>query len=659
MAQSAQPAGCDQVLYMHAMGIGFTTDHTAVGVTFEWSGGTCTEVATACCHDNSQACSACREGVAPDDLCNDHADAYPEFCIPVDQAPAAVCPEGWEQRGEIGADIGGCGLQSCDQRYDITSEAACAARCDEHDDCRGFSYAPMNGDRNHPGVTACTIYNSDMPNQIWTGTQGIATQVFCGREAGNVAAAGPVVHVLIDNSDSNTKCVTAPVAVICADDAGHYGNRINSHTAGDTFDITVGGDDRNEVCATRTDSSGGWGMHLEISCVSAPVHILIDNSDQQRKCVTHSFPVMCAGDAGHLGNRINSHQAGDTFDIETSGNEVCATRTDAEHGWGMHLMIACVAATQDDIDGQIVSGTPVNVLIDNSDTNVKCVDAPYPVICASDAGHIGNRVNTHSADDQFEITTDGREVCARRLDGDAGWGMHLEITCVSRPANVFIGNSDSNTKCVTANQPVICADDAGHLGVRVNQHSASDTFEITSAGSSVCARRTDADHGWGMQLEIVCIEQPGCTQTLLGGGIHTSGVPDGASAIQFIDLGAGAMPADGSMVSVSYRLGRANQAGMKFQVYRPAGGNNYDLIMESEALDTSGSGEKTIQLATPLFYQAGDYIGWVHTGQGTFNFHQSGGNVRWRYGIQGVGSRIDFNGGGSRVYSYEAVMDMC
>lgn len=98
------------------------------------------------------------------------------------QDPPAVCPAGWEQKGGAGADIGGCGLQSCGERYDLSSEAACAARCDEHSACVGFSYAPMNGDRNHPGVTACTIYNSDVPTGTWTGTEGIATQVFCGRQ---------------------------------------------------------------------------------------------------------------------------------------------------------------------------------------------------------------------------------------------------------------------------------------------------------------------------------------------------------------------------------------------------------------------------------------------------------------------------------------------
>ena len=112
--------------------------------------------------------------------------------------------------------------------------------------------------------------------------------------------AGPPVAVLIDHSSENTKCVTASVPVICADDAGHFGNRVKSHQAGGTFEITT---DCAEVCATRTDSGGGWGKHLEITCVAAPVHVLIDSSSSNTKCVTHSFPVSCAG------NRINSHQA--------------------------------------------------------------------------------------------------------------------------------------------------------------------------------------------------------------------------------------------------------------------------------------------------------------------------------------------------------------
>jgi len=155
--------------------------------------------------------------------------------------------------------------------------------------------------------------------------------------------------------------------------------------------------------------------------------------------------------------------------------------------------------------------------------------------------------------------------------------------------------------------------------------------------------------------------EPGCDAiATMGGGIHTDGVPDGASAIQFIDLGAGAMPSSGQMQSVRYRVARANQAGLKFQVYRPVSGNTYNLVMESEVLASTEQGSTTThQLVTALEYQAGDFIGWVHTGQGTFNFHGNSGSVRWKYGIEPVGSDINFNGAGRRTYSYEATLALC
>jgi hypothetical protein len=49
----------------------------------------------------------------------------------------------------------------------------------------------MNGDRNHPGMTACTIYSSDTPTGTWTGTEGLPTQVFCGRPADEHTDAQP------------------------------------------------------------------------------------------------------------------------------------------------------------------------------------------------------------------------------------------------------------------------------------------------------------------------------------------------------------------------------------------------------------------------------------------------------------------------------------
>lgn len=99
-------------------------------------------------------------------------------------ASATACPAGWEQAGGAGADISGCGLQSCEERYETTSESSCAASCDDNDECVAFSYAPMYGDQNHESMTVCTLYDSASPTEglTVTGSAG-AVQVFCARPA--------------------------------------------------------------------------------------------------------------------------------------------------------------------------------------------------------------------------------------------------------------------------------------------------------------------------------------------------------------------------------------------------------------------------------------------------------------------------------------------
>lgn len=99
------------------------------------------------------------------------------------------CPAGWTQVGNFGADIGGCGLQSCGERYNIDSVQGCADRCASNSDCRGFNYAPLRGDRNHEDQTICTIYNSDTPTGTWSGSLG-EVQVFCKPDEVNWGQAG-------------------------------------------------------------------------------------------------------------------------------------------------------------------------------------------------------------------------------------------------------------------------------------------------------------------------------------------------------------------------------------------------------------------------------------------------------------------------------------
>ena len=69
------------------------------------------------------------------------------------------CPTGYTQVGGLGADIGGCGtLESCNDRYDKFTVGDCATHCSNNSECKSFSWAPLNGDRNAKNKTVCTTH---------------------------------------------------------------------------------------------------------------------------------------------------------------------------------------------------------------------------------------------------------------------------------------------------------------------------------------------------------------------------------------------------------------------------------------------------------------------------------------------------------------------
>jgi len=142
-----------------------------------------------------------------------------------------------------------------------------------------------------------------------------------------------------------------------------------------------------------------------------------------------------------------------------------------------------------------------------SATNKKCVPK-IGMICSSDTGNRGNRVNTDYtwAGDSFAITSNGKEVCARRTNYAGGWGMNLQILSV-QGAVVIIGSSATNKKCVTK-IGMTCSLDAGNRGIRVNPDYtwADNRFTIISNSAQVCARRTDYPGGWGLNLQILCVQ---------------------------------------------------------------------------------------------------------------------------------------------------------
>ena len=111
-------------------------------------------------------------------------------------------------------------------------------------------------------------------------------------------------------------------------------------------------------------------------------------------------------------------------------------------------------------------------------------------------------------------------------------------------------------------------------------------------------------------------------------------------------------PQRGYISRIHLHVARAHQADHKFQIYRPVSANRYLLVEESDAIVSPDLGCHMFVLAKPLHFEAGDFVGWYHRGQGTTSYDDGGNGVRWRYGRQDVGSEVDFTGGGARTYSY-------
>lgn len=127
--------------------------------------------------------------------------------------------------------------------------------------------------------------------------------------------------------------------------------------------------------------------------------------------------------------RAGGGNAGDEFDVQVSnGRQVCVTRTDSGGGWGMRLKLGCGCKTT------TTTSTPSGlercpVRIDRSGTGNKCVTFNREVYCAVNSGNKGIRAGGGNWNDAFAVSVNGNQVCARRTDKDAAWGMRLVLNC--------------------------------------------------------------------------------------------------------------------------------------------------------------------------------------------------------------------------------------
>lgn len=96
--QAEAEISCLDLGFPFAVGHGPTEDFRQVATTYSLhlSGngrGSCTRQDIHCCTDlGNRACVACMNGVLSEDLCNEHADQYPQFCQQIQ--PCRPCQQG-------------------------------------------------------------------------------------------------------------------------------------------------------------------------------------------------------------------------------------------------------------------------------------------------------------------------------------------------------------------------------------------------------------------------------------------------------------------------------------------------------------------------------------------------------------------------------------
>mmetsp|Transcript_120956 Transcript_120956/g.258324 ORF Transcript_120956/g.258324 Transcript_120956/m.258324 type:complete len:660 (-) Transcript_120956:232-2211(-) len=122
------------------------------------------------------------------------------------------------------------------------------------------------------------------------------------------------------------------------------------------------------------------------------------------------------------------------------------------------------------------------------------------------------------SDPELQLTADPAE--------DAAYDYDSSVVCLGDGESfdddgttvITIGSSPgadtlNSIKCVI-HPGVFCAPYAGDKGFRVNPSQADTTFIIDHYNNNICARRTDKDKGWSMNLQIQCIQPKSPAESL-------------------------------------------------------------------------------------------------------------------------------------------------
>eukprot|EP00392_Amoebophrya_sp_AT5.2_P009601 g9629.t1 len=106
----------------------------------------------------------------------------------IQNADDSACPAGTlpvaftdaaGQQHFLGADIDGCGLTDCDDRFAQETITQCRDACGAKNDCESFNWAGIDEDMNYWGKTVCTLYPTDTALKRHPGKDGEYLQHLC------------------------------------------------------------------------------------------------------------------------------------------------------------------------------------------------------------------------------------------------------------------------------------------------------------------------------------------------------------------------------------------------------------------------------------------------------------------------------------------------
>jgi len=259
------------------------------------------------------------------------------------------------------------------------------------------------------------------------------------------------LQMVFGASTENTKCTPDTASIVCP--------RTHVLSTGEAFQVYSEG---TNVCVKRTDHIAGWTDDLVIECQTqasyrasqvTPTYatdataataippmpqaggwvttgftggytmVTIGNTladGKSTKCVAAEPNVHCDNSAEQVGR---TGKEPDRFNIYYNDNhQICAHRTDANAPWGLNLVLKCknIVPAAEAAYQHVIIG---NSLQEKSDH--KCVADPGNVDC-SDHAEVGR---TGKYQDTFEITQSNHQICAKRTDAAAAWGLNLIIKC--------------------------------------------------------------------------------------------------------------------------------------------------------------------------------------------------------------------------------------